>query len=439
MKAFISSTSKDLGEYRDGAREVCNRLSVVPIGMESFESMGVGATAGSQAKVKEANVYVGHRREPVRLRRGRPRQVGHGTRVRLRGPMRTRSALLRGRCSRANLPTYPVDDQVKLAAFKGRVDQLIRSTFATPWEFRYKLYDSLIKWLFKQRGGTVLERYVFEPVFADYARFAGRGDELVRIQKFLDSPEPGYLVITAAAGYGKTALAAKMIGLNRESCAYHFFTTRYASATRDMLTEQGYLSNVVQQLRLWEFSTVDTWEIPTTVSGWVATYHQLVKRDLRERHILLVDALDEASFGLGPYLNVTPGRNLKIIVTVRDVGQDWEADYGFPGTHTPRSLALAGFSSTDVAAALHLAGTKAGALADDRGASCEGRDRDHAGRRRRWCRPAVCHVPSRGDRAWRCDACNRRHAAEAARGLPGHLVEGHRPAGAGSTRRRSIC
>ncbi|NZD66181.1 DUF4062 domain-containing protein [Rhizobium sp. WYCCWR 11290] len=59
MKAFISSTSLDLGEYRDGAREVCSRLAVVPIGMESFESMGLGATAGSQAKVKEANVYVG--------------------------------------------------------------------------------------------------------------------------------------------------------------------------------------------------------------------------------------------------------------------------------------------------------------------------------------------------------------------------------------------
>ena len=59
MKAFISSTSLDLGDYRDGAREVCNRLAVVPIGMESFESMGQGATAGSRAKVKEANVYVG--------------------------------------------------------------------------------------------------------------------------------------------------------------------------------------------------------------------------------------------------------------------------------------------------------------------------------------------------------------------------------------------
>ncbi|CAH2402698.1 DUF4062 domain-containing protein [Mesorhizobium escarrei] len=363
MKAFISSTSLDLGEYRDGAREVCSRLAVVPIGMESFESMGLGATAGSQAKVKEANVYVG-----IIANRYGYVEAGHDKSVtELEFDYAGQHGLDR-LCfvadAAAKLPTYSGDDQVKLAAFKARVDQLIRSTFATPWEFRYKLYDSLIKWLFKQRGGTVLERYVFEPVFADYMRFGGRGDDLARIQKFLDAPDPGYLVITAPAGYGKTALAVKIIELNREACAYHFFTTRYASATRDMLTEQGYLRNVVQQLRLWEFSNFDTWEMPTTLSGWVAAYHQLLKRDWRERHLLLVDALDEASFGLEPYLKVVPGKNLKIIVTVRDVGQDWKANYGVPATHTTQ-LALAGFSPEDVAAALCLAGKRAAAFADN--------------------------------------------------------------------------
>ena len=48
-KAFISSTSKNLGKYREAAYEVCNRLSIVPIGMEQFESMGVGATEGSKS------------------------------------------------------------------------------------------------------------------------------------------------------------------------------------------------------------------------------------------------------------------------------------------------------------------------------------------------------------------------------------------------------
>jgi hypothetical protein len=71
MKAFISSTSKDLGEYRQAAYEVCNRLSIMPIGMEQFESMGVGATAGSKHKLSEANVYVGIVAKPVRLYRGR--------------------------------------------------------------------------------------------------------------------------------------------------------------------------------------------------------------------------------------------------------------------------------------------------------------------------------------------------------------------------------
>ncbi len=54
MKAFISSTSKDLGEYRRAAYDACLRLSILPIGMEQFESMGVGATAGSLHKLDEA-------------------------------------------------------------------------------------------------------------------------------------------------------------------------------------------------------------------------------------------------------------------------------------------------------------------------------------------------------------------------------------------------
>lgn len=56
---FISSTGKDLTDYRQAAIEVCLRLGLTPVAMEFFEAMGIGATEGSKAKLDGADVYVG--------------------------------------------------------------------------------------------------------------------------------------------------------------------------------------------------------------------------------------------------------------------------------------------------------------------------------------------------------------------------------------------
>nr|VFK59541.1 MAG: protein of unknown function (DUF4062) [Candidatus Kentron sp. TUN]VFK64168.1 MAG: protein of unknown function (DUF4062) [Candidatus Kentron sp. TUN]VFK68007.1 MAG: protein of unknown function (DUF4062) [Candidatus Kentron sp. TUN] len=58
-KVFISSTGHDLAEYRKAAIDECNRLHMVPMAMEFFEAMGVGAVAGSQEQLDKADVYVG--------------------------------------------------------------------------------------------------------------------------------------------------------------------------------------------------------------------------------------------------------------------------------------------------------------------------------------------------------------------------------------------
>src|SRR5262249_61151155 len=97
--------------------------------------------------------------------------------------------------------------------------------FAAPADFAYKLYASLLKWLFRQRGGAGPGRYVFEPLFADYARFGGREHDVARIATFLDSADARYLVVSAPAGYGKTALAVKTTHHYRDACPYPFFTT----------------------------------------------------------------------------------------------------------------------------------------------------------------------------------------------------------------------
>src|SRR5262245_2510931 len=214
MKAFISSTSQDLANYRKAAYDVCNRLEILPTGMEQFEAMGVGATAGSLRKLDEAQVYIG-----IFGSRYGYIETGYDRSV---TELEYDHAGARGvdqlcflATDAAGLPASP-ENADKLAAFKARINTLIRREFTTTGDLQYELYHSLLKWLFRQRGGTTLSRHVFDPLFAQYSRFAGRADVLNTVQQFIDSPGSGYLVITAPAGYGKTALATRIIERNRE-------------------------------------------------------------------------------------------------------------------------------------------------------------------------------------------------------------------------------
>jgi Domain of unknown function (DUF4062) len=361
-KAFISSTSEDLGEYRQAASEVCTRLSILPIGMEQFESMGAGATVGSKHKLDEADVYLG-----IVANRYGYIEDGYDKSV---TELEFDHAGARGierLCfvadEAAPLRKYP-EDQVKQAAFRARVDKLIRNTFSAPWEFKYKLYDSVLKWLFRQRGAGPLLRRAFEPLFDDYARFGGRADVLDRVRAFIDRPEPGYLVITGPAGYGKTALATKLVALYPEITAYHFLTRLYGSDVGlELLSEQFFLRNTVEQMRLWDYSPYVAWETPTTLSGWVAAYHDLLARQLPEKRLLMIDGLDEVkAWSLRPYLTATLSGHLKIIVTLRDVGGERLAEYGFPQAQT-QHIALGGLSRADVADVLRVAGPLAATIA----------------------------------------------------------------------------
>ena len=72
---FISSTGKDLTDYRQAAIEVCLRLGLTPVAMEFFEAMGIGATEGSKAKLDGAEVYVGIGAQRYGLHRGQPQQM----------------------------------------------------------------------------------------------------------------------------------------------------------------------------------------------------------------------------------------------------------------------------------------------------------------------------------------------------------------------------
>ena len=127
---FISSTGKDLTEYRQGAIEVCNRLRLVPIAMEFFEAMGIGATDGSKKRLDQSTAYVGifaHRYGYI--------EVGHDRSVTEVEFDYAGELGLDRLCFlvRADYPWPPdlidYEHHAKLRAFKTKVNQLIRAEF----------------------------------------------------------------------------------------------------------------------------------------------------------------------------------------------------------------------------------------------------------------------------------------------------------------------
>src|SRR5438045_9492994 len=58
-RVFLSSTGRDLGDYRAAAIAVCNELGLIPVAMEFWESLGRGATAISLTKLDDCDVFVG--------------------------------------------------------------------------------------------------------------------------------------------------------------------------------------------------------------------------------------------------------------------------------------------------------------------------------------------------------------------------------------------
>ena len=162
----------------------------------------------------------------------------------------------------AELPKYP-EDQIKLAALKDRIGKLIRKYFRHPL-IQVQALRQRTQMAVSTAGHGASRTPCFEPLFVDYARFGGRADVIDRVKTFIDSPEAGHLVITGPAGYGKTALAVKLV----EDCQSRPITFLPLFTAQHHIPyfrqSKFFLKNVVEQMRLWNFFPYDTWEAPTT-------------------------------------------------------------------------------------------------------------------------------------------------------------------------------
>jgi tetratricopeptide (TPR) repeat protein len=221
-----------------------------------------------------------------------------------------------------------------------------------------RIYDDLPYYPIALRAPL---RRVFDPLIEERARlFAGRGDEERLVVEFISRPQGGYLAITGAAGFGKTALVANLIGDDPHAFAYHFFSPLYGDAT---LSEGFYLRNVVEQLAEWHGRT-EALPAESQLNELRAAYHELVAEPLDRTQILILDGLDEVrGWTLRPYLMRRLPQHLHFVATIRDVGQDWRAEYGFPVDQV-EELKLEGLSRAGVAEVFERAGDSAAALAD---------------------------------------------------------------------------
>ncbi len=169
-------------------------------------------------------------------------------------------------------------------------------------------------------------RDAFRPLIEDRQRyFGGRRSAIDSLMAFIGGPHAGYCVVSAPAGFGKTALSASLVVGAGGSIAFHFFTPLYGQET---LSEAFFLKSVLEQMAALHG---EVWELPPTLDELRAAYQRAIDSPLAGTGVLVLDGIDEVrGWSLAPYLSRTLQTGLRVIVTVRDVGQNWRGEYRFP-------------------------------------------------------------------------------------------------------------
>jgi hypothetical protein len=226
IDVMISSTARDLPDYRRQAMDACVRQGMFPIMMEHLPAMDDDAISASIAMVDEAEIYLG-----IIAQRYGHIPKGHDISI---TEMEYNHAKTRGiPClifimDEKSSDATPTDEDaaktVKLSAFKDRLkaDQVV-NFFETPADMRAQIINSLSK--FYTRQMNVLHRsslipaapepYIAHPyTLLETEALFGRQKELDHLTEWIKSPEaPIYrnrlLNIVAIGGMGKSSLTWK--------------------------------------------------------------------------------------------------------------------------------------------------------------------------------------------------------------------------------------
>jgi len=152
------------------------------------------------------------------------------------------------------------------------------------------------------------------------AIFAGRGEELEKIDKFIGWEKSGVLTISAPAGHGKSALLANWIRNHQESgdvfIAYHFFSNR-----DDLTSNLGNgLFNLLRQLYVY-YLVEKHEQIPSDENRLKLALANLIRRHGihdGERLIIVLDGLDEADREFSPLFSKALPHGVYVIASWRE-------------------------------------------------------------------------------------------------------------------------
>jgi len=218
-KAMISSTSRDLPEHRDQARDACLSHGLFPLMMEHLPATDADAIAVSLRMVTESDVYLGI----FGQRYGYVPQ-GHAISI---TEMEYDRALELGipRLIFIMADNYPPpghaaesdDKAAKLAAFKARLrSEAVVSFFGSPDDLRANLHHSLARFeahhpTLEYRPTSSESRSFSRPIQEQMARLNKAIDELTRDQFKVIDFLSGHrrVAITGGAGTGKTLVATE--------------------------------------------------------------------------------------------------------------------------------------------------------------------------------------------------------------------------------------
>ncbi len=214
LSVFLSSTGRDLHEYRAAAIAVCNELGLVPVAMEFWESMGVGATEGSLAKLDGCQVFVGFLAQRYGyIEDGHDRSVTELEFAHAAQRGLTRLCFLLD--PKQPWPTDAIDYErhQQLVAFKRQIEKSILNWFTTVADFKLKVFKALSEWKHKQAppGPPVSAALLTPPrqLPSPPADFIGREEALQELEQQIAG---GATIsgVRGLGGVGKTTLALKL-------------------------------------------------------------------------------------------------------------------------------------------------------------------------------------------------------------------------------------